>query len=135
MSLFRLHALFAVHAPGISIPQVWTEFEIAQQRLIIMIQEVYLLPLTDDGAPDVPGGYIYLPAPSEPPYTVRFAIEGTSAICRKGSLWVNIPAYGERFQRNQFREFKWVSQLSGAIYILMLLGLKAPSRFYPDHQH
>lgn len=74
-------------------------------------QEVQLLPLDDDGAPDVPGGYIYLPPPSDPPYTLRFAIEGTSSICREGSLWVNIPAYGERFDRGRFREFKWVINL------------------------
>ncbi|KAI9814789.1 MAG: hypothetical protein M1827_003055 [Pycnora praestabilis] len=48
--------------------------------------EVYLLPLTDEGAPDVPGTYIYLPPPTNPPYVVRFAIHGTSSICRKGSL-------------------------------------------------
>jgi glycogen debranching enzyme len=55
-------------------------------------QAVYLLPLTDAGAPDVPGSYIYLPPPSEPAYSVRFQIQGTSSICRQGSLWVNIPA-------------------------------------------
>lgn len=68
--------------------------------------EVYLLPLTDGGAPDVPGEYIYLPPPSEPAYVVRFAIEGTSSICREGSLWVNAPAAGEPFQRDNFREYK-----------------------------
>lgn len=69
-------------------------------------QEVYLLPLTDEGAPDVPGTYIYLPPPSDPAYLVRFAIEGTSSICRQGSLWVNIPEDGEDFQRHTFREYK-----------------------------
>ena len=74
-------------------------------------QEVYLVPLTDSGAPDVPGGheYLYLPAPTDPPYTIRFEIEGTSSICREGSLWVNIPEPGKQFQRGQFREFKWVA--------------------------
>lgn len=72
-------------------------------------QEVYLLPLTDSGAPDVPGGYIYLPPPSNPAYVLRFAIEGTSSICRQGSLWVNIPVVGDPFQRDRFREYKWVS--------------------------
>ena len=70
------------------------------------LQEVYLLPLTDGGAPDVPGRYIYLPPPTEPAYVVRFAIEGTSSICRQGSLWVNIPLEGEPFRRHQFREYK-----------------------------
>ena len=68
--------------------------------------EVYLLPLTDEGAPDVPGGYIYLPPPSDPAYVVRFAIEGTSSICRQGSLWVNVPATGEEFQRDRYHEYK-----------------------------
>jgi len=31
-------------------------------------QEVYLLPLKDSGAPDVPDDYICLPAPSNPAY-------------------------------------------------------------------
>lgn len=69
-------------------------------------QEVFLLPLTDDGTPDVPGRYIYLPPPSEPAYVVRFAVEGTSSICRQGSLWVNIPGPGEHFRRNHFQAYK-----------------------------
>jgi glycogen debranching enzyme len=69
-------------------------------------QTVYLLPLTDMGAPDVPGTYIYLPPPTDPAYNIRFQIQGTSSICREGSLWVNIPAKGERFQRTEYREYK-----------------------------
>jgi glycogen debranching enzyme len=69
-------------------------------------QAVYLLPLTDNGAPDVAGQYIYLPPPSEPSYVVRFQIEGASSICRQGSLWVNIPAKGEKFKREHYREYK-----------------------------
>lgn len=68
--------------------------------------EVYLLPLKDDGSPDVSGGYIYLTPKSNAPIIVRFAIEGTSSICRHGSLWVNIPDGDAEFQRNNFREFK-----------------------------
>lgn len=68
--------------------------------------EIYLLPLKDDGSPDVSGGYIYLTPKGTEPITVRFAIEGTSSICREGSLWVNIPEKGVEFQRDQFREFK-----------------------------
>ncbi len=71
-----------------------------------MSNEIYLLPLKDDGSPDVPGGYIYLTPKSAAPLTVRFAIEGTSSICRHGSLWTNIPEEGKEFQRNKFREFK-----------------------------
>jgi glycogen debranching enzyme len=69
-------------------------------------REIYLLPLTDLGAPDVPGGYIYLPPPTDTTYTLRFAIEGTSSICRHGSLWINIPAPGEVFERSIYKEYK-----------------------------
>lgn len=68
--------------------------------------EVYLLPLKDNGAPDVPGEYVYLAPRSQEPVTIRFTIEGTSSICRQGSLWVNIPEQGADFQRQSFREFK-----------------------------
>ncbi len=71
-------------------------------------QEIHLLSLTDQGAPDVPGEYIYLPPPSEPPYKLRFEIEGTSSICRQGSLWVNIPPPGGTFRRDKYQEYKWV---------------------------
>ncbi|KAI9673838.1 MAG: hypothetical protein M1829_003956 [Trizodia sp. TS-e1964] len=67
--------------------------------------EVYLLPLNGDGSPNVPGGYIYLPPPSDG-YILRFVIEGASSVCRKGSLWVNIPTKEETFKRDRFREFK-----------------------------
>jgi glycogen debranching enzyme len=70
------------------------------------LTEVYRLPLTETGAPDVPGGYINLPPPTDPAYLLRFAIEGTGPVCRQGSLWVNIPAAGEQFQRDRFREYK-----------------------------
>lgn len=74
--------------------------------LLKAVNEVYLLPLLDDGSPDVPGGYIYLEPTSAAPITVRFAIEGTSSICRHGSLWVNINRPGEPFRRDAFREFR-----------------------------
>jgi len=68
--------------------------------------EVYLLPLNDDGSPQVPGEYIYLAPKTRDPVIIRFAIEGTSSVCRHGSLWVNIPELGEEFHRDKFREFK-----------------------------
>jgi glycogen debranching enzyme len=69
--------------------------------------EVYLLPLKDDGSPDVAGGYIYLTPGSTAPIIIRFAVEGTSSICRHGSLWVNIPEVGAEFRREKFREIKY----------------------------
>ena len=78
-------------------------------RNILASQETYLLPLTDQGAPDVPGGYIYLPPPTKPAYNLRFAIEGTSSICREGSLWVNIPDAGKDFDRQNYRQYECVA--------------------------
>jgi glycogen debranching enzyme len=75
-------------------------------KMLKASNEVYYLPLHDDGSPDVPGGYIYLEPKSTAPITVRFAIEGTSSICRHGSLWTNVPEPGKEFIRDQFREFK-----------------------------
>ena len=75
---------------------------------VVTSSDVYLLPLNDDGSPDVPKGYIYLSPKSTAPITVRFAIEGTSSICRHGSLWVNVNENDEEFRRDKFREFKYV---------------------------
>lgn len=69
--------------------------------------EVYLLPLNDNGSPDVAGEYIYLAPQSTDPVIVRFVIEGASSICRHGSLWVNIPEQGQPFRRDKFREFPY----------------------------
>lgn len=69
-------------------------------------QAAYLLPLTDSGAPNVKGQYILLPPPTDPSYVVSIQIQGTSSICREGSLWVNIPAKGEKFERHNYREYK-----------------------------
>ncbi|KAJ6193393.1 LOW QUALITY PROTEIN: glycogen debranching enzyme [Bipolaris maydis] len=74
---------------------------------------VYLLPLTDYGTPDVPGTYIYLPPPTNPAYSICFQIQGTSSICREGSLWVNIPAKGDKFKRSNYREYKLQPNFTG----------------------
>ena len=76
--------------------------------------EIYRLQLNDDGSPDVPGGYIYLMPKSADPITVRFEIEGTSSICRHGSLWVNIPKEGAEYHRHKYREFKSVIPYSAS---------------------
>lgn len=69
-------------------------------------KDVYLLPLNDDGSPQVPGEYIYIAPRGDDPVTVRFTIEGTSSICRHGSLWVNIPDKGAEFRRDKFTQYK-----------------------------
>lgn len=74
--------------------------------------EVYLLPLNDDGSPDVAGQYVYIAPQTHDSVVIRFTIEGTSSICRHGSLWVNIPEKGQQFQRHNFREFPYVSPQS-----------------------
>ncbi|KAF2405429.1 hypothetical protein EJ06DRAFT_525945 [Trichodelitschia bisporula] len=80
-------------------------------------QNIYILPLKDDGSPDVIGTYIYMPPPSDPVYFIRFSIEGTSSICREGSLWVNLPAKGETFKRDKWREFKLTPDFNRPILI------------------
>lgn len=70
--------------------------------------QVYLLPLTDDGSPDLPRGYVYLPPPTSPRYRLRFVLEGSSAICNKGTLWMNIPEDGKAFDPAAFRGFEYV---------------------------
>ncbi|KAK8049453.1 glycogen debranching enzyme [Apiospora phragmitis] len=92
--------------------------------------EVYLLPLKDNGAPDVPGEYIYLATRSSEPITVRFTIEGTSSICRQGSLWVNIPEHGSEFHRDAFREFKLVPDFNRTIEISIPIHDAGAFAFY-----
>ncbi|MCJ1474632.1 hypothetical protein MMC13_003292 [Lambiella insularis] len=95
--------------------------------------EVYILPLTDSGAPDVPGGYIYLPPPSTPAYVVRFAIEGTSSICRKGSLWCNVPKPGHLFQRDSFHEYKLRPDFSQTLEIDIPIVSAGAFAFYTTY--
>lgn len=99
-------------------------------RLLKASNEVYLLPLLDNGAPDVPGGYIYLEPKSTAPITVRFAIEGTSSICRHGSLWVNIPEPGKPFKRDSFREFKLEPDFTRTIEIDLQIEGSGAFAFY-----
>src|SRR5204862_6179289 len=72
-----------------------------------MASEIFLLTLDDSGSPEVSGSYILLPPPVNP-YTLRFAIEGASSVCRKGSLRVNVPEKGQDFSREKFREYKYI---------------------------
>ncbi|RKF56465.1 Glycogen debranching enzyme [Erysiphe neolycopersici] len=92
--------------------------------------EVYLLPLNDDGSPDVPGGYIYLTPKSNAPIIVRFSIEGTSSICRDGSLWVNIPEKGQEFRRDVFREYKLKPDFTRTIQISVPIYESGAFAFY-----
>ncbi|KAK6613814.1 Glycogen debranching enzyme [Botrytis cinerea] len=96
--------------------------------------EIYLLPLKDDGSPDVSGGYIYLTPKGTEPITVRFAIEGTSSICREGSLWVNIPEKGVEFQRDQFREFKLEPDFNRTIEISIPIHSAGAFAFYTTYK-
>ncbi|PGH12691.1 glycogen debranching enzyme [Polytolypa hystricis UAMH7299] len=57
-------------------------------------REVFLLPLAGDGSPDVPGGYINLPPPTQPLYILRFFIEGTTYGLKPGfnrTIAIDIP--------------------------------------------
>ena len=96
-------------------------------------RQVYLLPLTDSGAPDVPNEYIYLPAPTDPAYYLRFAIEGASSICRQGSLWVNIPEPGQKFDRSHFREFKLHLDFNRTLEIDIPIACAGAFSFYTTY--
>lgn len=72
--------------------------------------EVHLLHLNDDGSPKVPRSYVYIDPQSDEGFTLRFSIEGTSPICRHGSLWINVPAEGAGFKREEYREFPYVDR-------------------------
>ncbi|KAH6958488.1 glucanotransferase domain of glycogen debranching enzyme-domain-containing protein [Fusarium avenaceum] len=95
--------------------------------------EVYLLPLNDDGSPQVQGEYIYLAPRSDDPITVRFAIEGTSSICRHGSLWVNIPDQGDDFRRDNFREFKLTPDFNRTLEISIPIYQPGAYAFYTTY--
>lgn len=94
---------------------------------------IYKLPLTDTGAPDVPNQYVYLPAPTTPPYHLRFAIEGTSSICREGSLWVNIPLEGEEFNRSKFRQYKLEPDFNKTIHVDIPITTAGAFSFYTTY--
>ncbi|KAH6995723.1 glucanotransferase domain of glycogen debranching enzyme-domain-containing protein [Ilyonectria sp. MPI-CAGE-AT-0026] len=95
--------------------------------------EVYLLPLNDDGSPQVQGEYIYLAPKTDDPVTVRFAIEGTSSICRNGSLWVNIPDHGDDFHRDQFREYKLTPDFNRTLEISIPIHQAGAYAFYTTY--
>ncbi|KAE8356641.1 glycogen debranching enzyme [Aspergillus coremiiformis] len=93
-------------------------------------RQVYLLPLKDDGSPDVPGGYIYLPPPTSPAYLLRVVIEGSSSICREGMLWVNIPEDGKPFSRSSFRGFRLHPDFNKNIHIDIPITCPGSFAFY-----
>ncbi|KAI1188895.1 glycoside hydrolase family 133 protein [Nemania serpens] len=99
----------------------------------ITSNEVYLLPLKDNGAPDVQGEYIYLAPESNDPITIRFVIEGTSSICRNGSLWVNIPARGSEFRRDRFTEYKLIPDFNRNIEISIPIHEAGAFAFYTTY--
>ncbi|OQO08800.1 hypothetical protein B0A48_05690 [Cryoendolithus antarcticus] len=96
---------------------------------------VHLLPLKDDGSPDLAGdpAYCYLPPPTKPAYSVRFEIEGTSSICRQGSLWHNLPNEGEQFVRSRFREHKLKASFSDMIQIDVPVHQAGAFEFYTTY--
>ena len=79
---------------------------------------------------DVPNEYVYLPAPTTPAYHLRLTIEGTSSICREGSLWVNIPAEGEEFDRSKFRQYKLEPDFNKTIHVDIPITQAGAFAFY-----
>ncbi|PGH05318.1 glycogen debranching enzyme [Blastomyces parvus] len=94
---------------------------------------VYLLPLTDSGAPVVAREFINLPPPSDPPYILRFVIDGSSPICNRGSLWVNVPKEGNRFERDLFTEYKLTPSLTDTNEIDIPITAAGAFAFYSTY--
>ena len=69
-------------------------------------KQIYTLSLSHDGSPAVPRGYVYLPPPTDPPYVLRFVVDGSAPICQDGKLWVKMPLDGteETDMRDEKRE-------------------------------
>ncbi|KAJ5020339.1 glycoside hydrolase family 13 protein [Bipolaris maydis] len=74
---------------------------------------VYLLPLTDYGHTRR-SRHVHLPAPRQPIPHTRFASNsGYQLNMSEGSLWVNIPAKGDKFKRSNYREYKLQPNFTG----------------------
>ncbi|KAI9728919.1 MAG: hypothetical protein M1828_000004 [Chrysothrix sp. TS-e1954] len=99
-------------------------------------QTVYTLPLTDQGAPDIPGAhnYIYLPPPTEPAYLLRISIQGTSSICRHGTFCINVPGDKEEFERSRFRKYKLEPNFNRSIDIDVPITSAGAFAFYTTYQ-
>lgn len=96
--------------------------------------EVYILYLNDDGSPRVPREYVYIDPQTDEDITLRFSVEGTSPICRHGSLWINVPEEGVGFKRDEYREYPYVSPKSiqgSGLFLRLTSSAEAHSRLQP----
>ncbi|KAF3483763.1 glycogen debranching enzyme [Arthroderma uncinatum] len=91
---------------------------------------VYAVRLNDNGAPDAHHDYINLPPPTKPPYVLRFQFEGSSRVCRHGSLCVNIPCAGEKFRRDKYCEHKLEPDFNRDIHVDIPITVSGAFSFY-----
>ncbi|KAK9455693.1 hypothetical protein V1511DRAFT_308976 [Dipodascopsis uninucleata] len=76
-----------------------------------MASSVYILPLSDVGAPQPAGSgsFISLPPPDEP-YILRFQLSSISLVSRDGTLWCNVPKdLNTDFERETFYPYEITS--------------------------
>ncbi|KAK2879423.1 hypothetical protein FQN49_000883 [Arthroderma sp. PD_2] len=91
---------------------------------------VYVVRLNGNGSPDAHQSYVNLPPPTKPPYILRFQFEGSSPICRHGSLWVNIPSAGEDFRRDKYREYKLEPDFNRDVRVEIPITASGAFNFY-----
>ncbi|EEQ32685.1 glycogen debranching enzyme [Microsporum canis CBS 113480] len=96
---------------------------------------VYVVRLNDNGSPDAYNEYVNLPPPTSPPYSLRLQFEGSSPLCRHGSLWVNIPLVDEEFQRDKYREYKLKLDFNKDVRIDIPVAVSGAFSFYFTYRH
>ncbi|KAL2106419.1 hypothetical protein VUR80DRAFT_6761 [Thermomyces stellatus] len=95
--------------------------------------EVYILYLNDDGSPRVPREYVYIDPQTDEDITLRFSVEGTSPICRHGSLWINVPEEGVGFKRDEYREYPLTPDFNRSIEISVPIFRAGTYTYYITH--
>ncbi|GBF62091.1 glycogen debranching enzyme [Trichophyton mentagrophytes] len=91
---------------------------------------VYVVHLNDNGSPDAHHSYVNLPPPTSPAYSLRLQFEGSSPLCRYGSLWVNIPSAGEEFRRDRYREYKLKPDFNKDIHVDIPIAISGAFDYY-----
>ncbi|KAK7204849.1 glucanotransferase domain of glycogen debranching enzyme-domain-containing protein [Myxozyma melibiosi] len=97
-----------------------------------MPRDIYILPLSDVGAP-IPAGsgtFISLPSPYDP-YILRFQVSSISSISRDGVLWCNVPPSSDvAFDREKFYPHEICPGFHAACHIDIEISTPGAYAFY-----
>ncbi|ODV91009.1 glycoside hydrolase family 13 protein [Tortispora caseinolytica NRRL Y-17796] len=99
-----------------------------------MLQKIYEIKLTAEGAPIVLGNgkFLALPPPHEP-YTLRFEVTGASDVARGGLLWSNLPPRDTQFVRNKFYGHEINATFNGTCCIDIEVHTPGAYAFYTQY--